>query len=82
MAREIKGKGASAASNVTLTTGLTALFFYAFPDFPEEFVIHVPVAIMAALGWIGTTARDAVHDYEKDGAELGWLGRSLVRLLG
>lgn len=75
--REIKSKHTAVASNLTLGAFLTTLFFWAFPDVPDEFRVYVPVGIVAGLVWLGSTARDLAHDKEP-----GLFVRSLVKLLG
>ncbi len=82
-AREIKSKHTAVASNLTLGAFLTTLFFWAFPNVPEEFRVYVPVAIVGALVWIGSTARDFLHSWKTDpDLKVRWWVPTLVRLLG
>jgi len=81
--REIKSKHTALTSNLTFGTFLTTLFFYVFPDIPEEFVAYVPIGIVGGLAWLGATARDKVHAWKTDPAvKVKWWVPALVRLLG
>lgn len=81
--REIKSQHTSLASNLTLGGFFTTLFFYVFPNIPEEFVVYVPIGIVGGLAWIGSTARDKLHQWKTDpDKSVPWWVPNIVKLLG
>lgn len=81
--RDIKSKHTALASNLTVGTFFTTLFFWTFPNIPEEFRVYVPIGIVGGLAWLGSMARDRLHAREKDpDKKVPWWIPNLVKLLG